>query len=157
MTPDQCLRHLNSLIRTKQYQKAEQYIFGHIREYQNQEFFVILYILFQIRSEELEHGCPDIISSFDAADAVIDILLAHYRQIKLLLRRFEYDLPPESRQEAIEYFTDFSVSPYALYRIGDFACIDKKHTYHNLAEAYHMAGNDAMSDIFQNAFADKEL
>ena len=79
MTPAKCLEYLNSLIRTKQYQKAEQYIFGHIREYQNQEFFVILYILFQIRREELEHGCPDIISCFDAADSIIDILLAHYR------------------------------------------------------------------------------
>lgn len=151
MAPAKCLEYLNSLIRTKQYQKAEQYIFGHIREYQNQEFFVILYILFQIRREELGHGCPDIVSSVGTADAAIDILLAHYRQIKLLLRRFEYGLPPESRQEAIEYFTDFSVSPYALCRIGDFACIDKKHTYHNLAEAYLAAGNSTMGGFFQNA------
>lgn len=156
MTPSKCMEYLNSLIRTKQYRKAEQYIFGHIREYQNQEFFVILYILFQIRREELEHSCPDIISSFDGADNIVDILAAHYRQIKLLLRRFEYDLPLESRQEAIEYFTDFSVSPYALRHIGDFACVDKDHTYHSLAEAYRAAGNDAMGDIFQNACTKKE-
>lgn len=147
MTPAKCLEYLNSLIGTKQYKKAEQYIFGHIREYQNQEFFVILYILFQIRGEELENGYSDIISPFGN----IDILLAHYRQIKLLLRRFEYDLPLESRQEAIEYFNDFSVSPFALYRIGDFACVDKNHTYKNLAKAYRAAGNDAIGDIFQNA------
>lgn len=150
MAPDQCLRHLNTLLRAKQYQKAEQFIFGHIREYQNQEFFVILYILFQIRREELAHGCPDIISSFDGVDSMVTVLLAHYRQIKLLLRRFEYDLPLESRQEAIGYFTDFCVSPYALRHISDFACIDKRHTCHSLAEAYQMAGNTEMSRFFQN-------
>lgn len=146
---------LYSLIEKNELSKAYSYVNQHIQENQAEESFVIFYILLQIWKEECQANMPTFFSSPDIG-RYPHKLLEHYTQIKLYLRRFEYQLPDDIRQEAFEYFTTYQVSPYALYRIAQFACIQPASAFEGLAQFYRNAGNQEFADIFQRT-ATQEL
>lgn len=93
-----------------------------LEKYQTDETFVLLYLLLQIYCEEQSRGLTDIFSS--PVGRTSSQLQAHYTRIKFYLRRFEYNLTEECRQEALTYFLSMKVSAYALFRIGKFAWAD---------------------------------
>lgn len=134
------------MIRTKSFAEAAAYTKLHIREYQNEEYFVLFYILFRIWEEEKKANIPDFFSSPLGHEP--DVLLAHYTQIKLYLRRLEYQMPDAIQKEAFEYFNTYQVSPYALYRIAQFACIRPYIAFQELAKMYEADGNQNFADIF---------
>lgn len=140
---ENCRIFLEDLILKQKYSQASDFVFNNIEKYQQKEYFVLIYILFQIRKEELDAGVMDIFSALGTPD--IDTLLLHYTQIKFCLRRFEYQLPKEICQEALDYFINFNVSPYAIYRIAQFACVDISLVLEKLAQEY--------TEIEQNKFA----
>lgn len=83
-----CKESLYEMIRTGRFADAASFTGQHIKEHQDEEYFVLFYILFRIWEEERQAGTPDIFSSPLGHDP--DTLLEHYTQIKLCLRRFEY-------------------------------------------------------------------
>ncbi|MDD7402623.1 MAG: hypothetical protein SO170_01830 [Butyribacter sp.] len=132
--------YLEQLLQEKQYDTASRYVLQNIEAHQTEEYFVLLYILFQIRMSEHKAGMTDIFSTLNTPD--IDTLLLHYTNIKFCLRRFEYDFPEDSKQEAFTYFLDFTVSPYALFHIAKFACVDMLSVLQALETAYRAAGKE---------------
>ncbi len=144
-----CKEWIYTLIRDRKFAEASGYIQSHIREHQNEEYFVLFFILFRIREEELNAGTADFFSSPLGCEP--DLLLGHYTRIKLYLRRFEYQLPEEYLQEAIDYFTTYQVSPQALYRIAQFACIQPKTAFYELANMYKANQQNEYSTIFYQA------
>ena len=119
-------------IKNGRFELAQDIAFNHINNFQNNENFVILFILFKIRKNEIDSGETDIFSSPLGHEP--DTLLYHYKILKLLVRRFEYDMPPEALDDAIQYFIENKVSMNALYTICGFACVDAENTYQKLAE-----------------------
>jgi len=148
-----CKELLYQMIRTGRFSEAASYTNIHIREHQNEEYFVLFYILLRIWEEEQQTDFPDFFSCPLGHEP--DILLGHYTQIKLYLRRFEYQMADEILKEAIEYFTTYQVSPYALYRIAQFACIRPYIAFHELARMYEAAGQKELAAIFRQT-AEKE-
>lgn len=144
----QCREFIEAKIHTQQYAAAADFIFQNIEKHQNEEYFVLLYILFQIRKEELHAGEQDIFTTLQCPD--IDTLILHYTNIKFCLRRFEYDVGEAARQEAFQYFVDFSLSPYALYHIAKFACIDKTSVLQRIAKRYMALGKKSFAETLQN-------
>lgn len=141
-----CKEWIYQLIRSGKFTEASSYIQSHIKEHQNEEYFVLFFILFRIREEELIAKNTDIFSSLPGHDP--NALLEHYTQIKLCLRRFEYQMPEEYLQEAIDYFITYHVSPQALYRIAQFACIDTKTAFYELAKMYELNDQKEYAAIF---------
>ena len=119
-------------IKNGRFELAQDIAFNHINNFQNNENFVILFILLKIRKNEIDSGETDIFSSPLGHEP--DTLLYHYKILKLLVRRFEYDMPPEALDDAIQYFIENKVSMNALYTICVFACVDAENTYQKLAE-----------------------
>ena len=144
-----CKEWLYQLIRSKKFAEASSYIQAHIQEHQTEEYFVLFFILFRIRKEELQANAPDFFSSPLGCEP--DTLLGHYTQIKLYLRRFEYQMPEEYLQEAIDYFITYQVSAQALYRIAQFACIDAHAAFHELSKMYGMNHCSEYETIFKQA------
>lgn len=137
------------LIHSGKFTEASNYIQSHIQEHQNEEYFVLFFILFRIREEELSAKNPDLFSSPLGHEP--NTLLEHYTQIKLYLRRFEYQMPEEYLQEAIDYFITYQVSMQALYRIAQFACIDTKTAFYELAKMYELNQQKEYAAIFYQA------
>ena len=79
----------------------------YIRQYQADEQFVILYIMLAIAKEEMESGADNIFSVSDTRSA--DELITHFQNIKFCVRRFEYELDEQAREDAMEYFKIFNV------------------------------------------------
>jgi len=129
--------------------KAFAYVNQNIKKYQNKECFVHFYILLNIWKEEREAGVSDIFSSPLGRNP--ESLLEHYTRIKLYLRRFEYKMPDEILQEALQYFIDMKVSPYALFRIAQFACVVPEDAFKQLAKCYEANGKKEASTIFYQA------
>lgn len=102
----------------------------HITDCNNNEYFVILYILFRIWEEECEANVEDLFSSIGHNP---EELINHYIRIKLYLRRFEYNMPKYILLDAVDYFKKYHVSFYALHRIAQFACINPSHTLQKLS------------------------
>lgn len=132
--PNTVKEALYSLIRENKLDTACAFVNKNIRTCQNEEYFVLFYILLNIRAEELEAGTNDIFSSPIGREP--ELLLAHYTQIKLYLRRFEYQMPDDILQEAADYFTQTAVSPQAIYRIAQFACVNPEAALKKLNEFY---------------------
>lgn len=130
-------------------EKAFVYINQNIEKYQNKECFVHFYILLNIWKEECQAGVSDIFSSPIGRNP--EGLLEHYTQIKLYLRRFEYKMPNEVLQQALQYFIDMKVSSYALFRIAQFACVAPKDAFKELAKCYEANGRKEISAIFYQA------
>lgn len=130
-------------------EKAFVYLHQNIEKYQNKECFVHFYILLNIWKEECQAGVTDIFSSPLGRNP--DRLLEHYTRIKLFLRRFEYMMPDEARQEALQYFIEMKVSPYALFRMAQFACIAPKDAFLELANCYEKNGRKEIGTIFYQA------
>lgn len=132
--PNTVKETLYSLIRENKLDTACTFVNQNIRTYQNEEYFVLFYILLNIRTEELEAGANDIFSSPVGREP--EDLLTHYTQIKLYLRRFEYQMADDILQEAVDYFTQTAVSPQAIYRIAQFACVNPEAALKKLNEFY---------------------
>lgn len=139
---------LYNLVDSGHLNEAREIVFTYIQQYQNAENFVILFILFKIRDAELASGEPDIFSS-PAGSSVSD-LIKHYTLIKFYLRRYEYDMPNEAVDEAFRYFTDNKVSVNALYKIAEFACVDRISVYQRLADSFRYAGMTAQATALDN-------
>ena len=144
-----CKESLYEMIRTGRFADAASFTGQHIKEHQDEEYFVLFYILFRIWEEERQAGTADIFSSPLGHDP--DTLLEHYTQIKLCLRRFEYQMADEILDEAIQYFNAYQVSPYALYRIAQFACIKPSAAFCELARMYKAAGQQELAAVFRQA------
>lgn len=144
---ENCRDFLESLIQNQNYTQASNFIFKNIKIFQNEEYFVVLYILFQIRKEELDMDTADIFTSLGKPD--VDTLLLHYTQIKFCLRRFEYQLPNDSCKEALDYLINFSVSPYAIYRIAQFACVNLSFVMERLAKEYESIEQEHFANILR--------
>ena len=127
---------------------ARKIAYTYIKQYQADETFVILFILFQISDAENSAGEPGIFSS--PAGGTTRALIKHYTQIKFYLRRYECDMPEEALEEAFGYFIENKVSVNALYRISQFACVDTAYVYKRLAQAFSSKGMDAQADVFAN-------
>lgn len=140
---------LYQMIEQGELEKAFFYINQNIEKYQNKECFVHFYILLNIWKEECQAGVSDIFSSPLGRNP--ESLLEHYTRIKLYLRRFEYKMPDAALQEALQYFIDMSVSPYALFRIAQFACVVPKDAFEEVAKCYESNGKREVSDIFYQA------
>lgn len=111
----------------------------YIRQYQTDEQFVILYIMLGIAKDENEAGVIDMFSTSPEKD--INELLAHYQNIKFCVRRFEYEMGEQAREQAMEYFRNFNVSLYAIVYIVQYACVDQKKAVYNIAD-YYEKNND---------------
>lgn len=142
-----CKELLYQMIRTGRFSDAASYTNLHIKEHQNEEYFVLFYIIFRIWEEEQQAGLPDFFSSPLGHEP--DSLLEHYTQVKLYLRRFEYQMADEILKEAIDYFISYRVSPYALYRIAQFACIKPYVAFQELARMYESVGQKEIAAIFR--------
>lgn len=105
----------------------------HIEKCSNNEYFVILYILFRIWEEERHANVEGI---FSCVECEPEKLIKHYTKIKLYLRRFEYNMPEHILLDAIDYFKKYHVSIYALSRIAQFACINPSYTINKLSNIY---------------------
>ena len=149
MMQDSYKEVLYQMIEQGELEKAFVYINQNIEKYQNKECFVHFYILLNIWKEECQAGVTDIFSSPIGRNP--EGLLEHYTRIKLYLRRFEYKMPDEVLQEALRYFVDMKVSPYALFRIAQFACISLGEVFGQLAKCYEMNGDKETSAIFYGA------
>ena len=142
-----CKERLYQMVRNKKFSEAASYTKLHIREHQNEEYFVLFYILFRIWEEEQQAGGPDIFSSPLGHEP--DVLLEHYTQIKLCLRRFEYKMDDKLLEEALEYIATCQVSPYALYRIAQFACINPGIALDELARIAEANGMQELAATFR--------
>ncbi len=142
-----CKASLFQLIEDGRLSEASTYTDQHIREHQNEEYFVLFYILLRIREEERQAKVTDFFSSSLGHNP--ETLLEHYLQIKLYLRRFEYQMADDVLQEALNYFATYHVSPYALYRIAQFACITPANAFQKLAERYDADGKLELAAIFR--------
>ena len=91
---------------------ARKIAYTYIKQYQADETFVILFILFQISDAEKSSGEYNIFSS--PASGTTEALIKHYTQIKFCLRRYEYDMPEEALEEAFGYFIENKVSVNVL-------------------------------------------
>lgn len=138
---------LYQMIRSGKFSDAASYTGQHIKEHQNEEYFVLFYILFRIWEEEQQTDFPDFFSSPLGHEP--DTLLEHYTQIKLYLRRFEYHMADDILKESMDYFTAYQVSPYALYRIAQFACIKPYIAFRELARMYETMGQQKIAAIFR--------
>ena len=127
---------------------ARKIAYTYIKQYQADETFVILFILFQISDAENSAGEYNIFSS--PASGTTEALIKHYTQIKFCLRRYEYDMPEEALEEAFGSFIENKVSVNALYRISQFACVNTAYVYKRLAQAFRNKGMDAQADVFEN-------
>lgn len=127
---------------------ARKIAYTYIKQYQANETFVILFILFQISDAENSSGEHNIFSS--PAGGTTEALIKHYTQIKFYLRRYEYDMPEEALEEAFAYFITNKVSVNALYRISQFACVNTAYVYKRLTQAFRDKGMDAQADVFAN-------
>lgn len=144
-----CKEQLYTLIEQGQLETALAYINQNIKEHQNEEYFVLFYILLNIWSEERQANISDIFSSPLGREP--EQLLNHYTQIKLYLRRFEYQMPEDILQEAFDYFIQNKVSPQAIYRIAQFACIRSELAFLKLATLYKKCGNTEIAALFYQA------
>ncbi len=144
-----CKELLYQMVQTGRFSEASSYTKNHIKEHQNEEYFVLFFILFRIWEEEQQAKVPTIFSS--PLGHSPKTLLDHYTQIKLYLRRFEYQMPDEILEEAIKYFTANQVSPYALYHIAQFACVNLGAAFQELARMYQAGGQKEFASIFLNA------
>lgn len=142
-----CKESLYQMIRNGDFYEAADYTNHHIQEHQHEEYFVLFYIVFRIWEEERQANIPDFLSSPLGHEP--EKLLEHYTQIKLYLRRFEYQMDDDVLEEAIKYFSTYQVSPYALYRIAQFACIKPYIAFQELARLYERFGNHEFATIFQ--------
>ena len=149
MMQDSYKEVLYQMIEQGELEKAFVYIHQNIEKYQNKECFVHFYILLNIWKEEYKAGVSDIFSSPLGRNP--ESLLEHYTRIKLYLRRFEYKMPDEVLQEAVQYFIDMKVSPYALFRIAQFACVAQEAAFGELAKYYEANGKKEVGTIFYQA------
>lgn len=113
--------------------EAYAYVKQHISECDNNEKFVILYILLRIWKEELQAGAEGLFSSVGYNP---EELINHYTRVKLYLRRFEYNMPEYILLDAVDYFRKYNVSIYALNRIAQFACVNPLYTMKKLSNMY---------------------
>lgn len=144
-----CKEILYTLIEQGELAKARTYVNQNIREHQTEEYFVLFYILLNIWTEERQAKVSDIFSSPLGRDP--ELLIAHYTQIKLYLRRFEYQMSDDILQEAFDYFIQTKVSPQAIYRITQFACIKPEIAFQELAAFYEKYGNTEIAALFYQA------
>jgi len=131
------------------FNEARQLVYQYIKNYQNNERFVILFILFKISDLEKASGEQDIFSS--PACGTVNFLLKHYTKIKFYLRRYEYNMPEASLEEALDYFITNKVSVNALQQIAGFACVDKNIVFGRLGQAYRKKG------MFDKAIAFEDI
>ncbi len=134
---------LRELVEAGDFDAAREIAFKYIERCQNDEDFVILFILLKIRDAEIAAGESDIFSS--PVGHSPRALIGHYTRIKFYLRRYEYDMPDFVLDEAFNYFLENKVSVNALYRIADFACVDKAKVYGRLAGAFRSAGMEDLA------------
>lgn len=120
----------------------------YIRQYQTDEQFVILYIILGIAKDENEAGVIDIFSASPEKD--INELLAHYQNIKFCVRRFEYEMGEQAREQAMEYFRNLNVSLYAIVYIVQYACVDQKKAVYNIADYYEKNNDLKKADLLRS-------
>lgn len=127
---------------------AKKVAYKYIKQYQNNEKFVILFLLFQISDAENAAGEYNIFKS--PAAGSVNSLIRHYTKIKFYLRRYEYDMPPEILKEAYNYFFANKVSVNALYKLATFACVNQTIVYKRLAQIYKDNGMFAQAKTFDS-------
>lgn len=120
---------LCQMIIDKSLSEACVYAKQNIKNCNNNEYFVILYILLRIWEEECQAGVQDLFSCIGNNP---EKLIEHYTRIKLYLRRFEYNMPEHILLDAVDYFKTYNVSAYALNRIAQFACINPSYALHKV-------------------------
>ncbi len=140
-------KELYKLVNNNCLDGARKIAYNYIGQYQDNEQFVILFILFKINDIEIASGEDSIFAS--PAAGTVDSLIKHYTRIKFYLRRFEYGMPEESLNEAFNYFIENKVSINALCKIAEFACINKKNVYKKLALFYKNNGMPIQAKILE--------
>lgn len=121
----------------------------YIRQYQADEQFVILYIMLAIAKEEMESGADNIFSVSDTRSA--DELITHFQNIKFCVRRFEYELDEQAREDAMEYFKIFNVSLQAIVCIINYACVDLDKVIGEIADHYEKKGDFEKAEILRGS------
>lgn len=124
--------YLCRLLKNREYIKAIKYTSNCIKRDSNDEIIYICYILVNIYNVEEQNGIQShIFSGFEFHDNLSKIK-DFYQNIKFLIRRFEYDLDKNSKNQAIKYFKDMKISGIALYFITGYACVDKENVLKRL-------------------------
>lgn len=125
--------YLCRLLKNKEYIKALRYTSNCIKRDSDDENIYVCYILLKIY--EVENKCGIINHIFLIPEVQYDDLSeirSLYQNLKFRLRRYEYDLDEESKEEAIKYLKKTKVSGIALYYITNYACIDRKKVLEKL-------------------------
>lgn len=124
--------YLCRLLKNREYIKAIKYTSNCIKRDSNDEIIYICYILVNIYNVEEQNGIQShIFSGFEFHDNLSEIK-DFYQNIKFLIRRFEYYLDKNSKNQAIKYFKDMKISGSALYFITGYACVDKENVLKRL-------------------------
>lgn len=135
------------LIKENRLVEANEVAKKYLKQHLSDQEFVILFIMLNIAMLEMADGMKEIFSASETKD--IDELISHYNNIKFCVRRFEYEVGEDARLKAIEYFKMFNVSLHAIYKIVQYACVDKRKALSGIADYFERNGDFDKAEILR--------
>ena len=100
--------------------------------------------LFKIFRLEIENNCTKTLFDYSTD---IDILIEHFTQVKLLIRRLEYDIEKQTWPEIYNYFKETYVSDWFLYSIILNDSFMQKKVCKNLVTLFSSCEKDNLNTI----------
>ena len=119
-------------IRNQQYELAEAGFYGMFHK-NNNAFLntdsAILDFMFKVHKKEAQNGEESILRLLTSPEQMQHI----YFELKFLVRRFEYDLPYELKEELFPFLQQYPISAYAICEMIEFYVSKKEKVLNDVA------------------------